>query len=209
MIITNLQQFDDMSFSDYLALPGLSYSGTKGDGTPFVETEKMRIGTSVHQYLLKPVEYNGDNYKIVRSAALALQDTIGPALRYGKSELVVTCTMISNGLYLLYKGRVDLKVANVIVDLKVSSIKNLVDAVRFFGYNHQLNGYSLATKSLVSVIVAIDPKTLKVQKEPIANRCDWWENKVLQYGQPLTDSIKDVLSQRKDAPDKAGTVSYI
>jgi hypothetical protein len=209
MVITNIRFHEKMPFSDYLALPGLSYSGTKGDGTPFVETDKMRIGTNVHQYLLEPSSYSGENYRIVRSAAKVIHDTIGAALKFGKSEIVVTCTMIVNGLYIFYKGRIDLHCSNIIVDLKVSSIKNLRQAITFFGYNHQLNGYALATKSPVSIMVAIDPKTLVIQKEPIATKCDWWENKVLQHGQPITNAIKDVLSKCQDVSDEAGKISYI
>lgn len=212
MIITNIKLYENMSFADYLALPGLSYSGTKGDGTPIVETEKMRFGSLVDCYLFEPAKYNGDKYTLVKPVAKAVHDILGPIIKHGKPQLVVTCTMIFGGLYVNYKGRIDLFSpvgGRIVFDLKCSEIKDLTQAINFFGYNHQLNGYALAAQAPVSMIISINPKTFHIQKQAIPTRCDWWENKVLQYGQPIAEGIKDVLSLRKNTHDEAGKILYI
>lgn len=212
MIITDIRFYEKMPFKDYLDMPGLSYSGTKGDGTPIVETEKMRFGSLVDCYLFEPENYSGEKFNLIRPVAKMVHDVLGPIIKYGKPQLVVTCIMIVNGLYITFKGRLDLPVFhgdNIVIDLKCSEIKDLTQAINFFGYNHQLNGYALAIKAKVSIIISINPKTLKIQKQAIPTRCDWWENKVLQHGQPITEGIKTLLSARPDARDEAGKVLYI
>jgi len=183
MEIFDVRILEGVPFDEYLKLPGLSFSGTKGT-LPVNVTERMQLGTRVHAYLLEPSKYDGQHYKLVRAIAQKVNSQIGALIKIGKSELTVLCTMVHRGYYLYYKGRVDLFAGGMIIDLKVSELE-IVAAINHFGYNHQLNGYAIALKARASVLFSINPNTLKVQTAPIPNSSTHWERVVLQYGKPI------------------------
>lgn len=183
MQIFDVRIYEDVPFNDYLSFPGLSFSGVKGEG-PINPTEGMRLGTYVHQYLLEPSKYDGTHYKLVNRIAFEVNRHLGPLLKSGKRELTVTCTMVHNGYYLYYKGRVDLFAGNMVIDLKVSQL-NILKAINHFGYNNQLNGYSIPLKATAAILFAVNPITYETSMAPVPNSLAWWQKKVLQYGKPI------------------------
>lgn len=174
-----------MPFEDYIKLPGASYSGIKyyeRGGARADVTDKMRFGSLVDAYLFEPDKYNGEQYDLVRPVAVAAVQHLGAAIRLGRRQLVVTCTMIHGGFKLRYKGRVDLFVGGVVIDYKVSDMP-LLSAIHHFGYNNQVNGYAIPLQAKTSIIFSISPKPpYRVQMQPIPNSLIYWQQAVLKYG---------------------------
>lgn len=179
--VHDVRIFENVPFDTYLTFPGLSFSAAKGSG-PINPTEGMRLGSLVHQYLLEPTKYDGTNYKLVRAIAGPVAKKIGPALlKTAKTELTVMCTLVHAGYYLFYKGRVDMWAGGMVIDLKVSKL-DVVKAIQHFGYNNQLNGYSLPLNAIASLLVAVHPETFAVSMAPVPNATEWWSKAVLRHG---------------------------
>lgn len=176
-----------MPFEDYLKMPGMSYSTIKSieKGERPVTTAKMRFGTLVDQYIFEPSQYNGEQYKIVRSVALVALKHLGAAIRLGRRQLVVTCYMRYKGFVLRYKGRVDNFIGHnvgVVVDFKVSDLP-LLNAIHHFGYNHQVNGYAIPLMAKTSLIFSVSPKAPhNVQMQTIPNSLGYWQAAIIKYG---------------------------
>lgn len=187
MQIIGLKIHPGLSFEDYRALPGLSYSGLKkGD---FIPTKKMMLGTAVHNYILEPEKYNGANRELVVPIARVLLAQIGELVKHMQTELSITCNMEHEGFSMAYKGRIDMiRPGKLIIDLKISEIP-LNRSVPFFGYGDQLTGYCLATNTPVGIIIRVCPKTLKTEKAMIRKNPEFWEYQVLKYGIPLNIAI--------------------
>lgn len=189
--IHNRQLRENVPFDEYVQLPFYSHSDIKNDGRAFTSpTTKMLIGTDVHNYLSEPEKYNHDNVEIVRPAAVALKQIVGPLWKYGKPELVVTCWMRYNGFQLPYKGRGDRVIVDrLVVDFKISSmpIKSGIDR---FGYDDQLSGYGIGFGASAAIIIRVDPKTCVPGKKPLTEiynvpiKHDWWCYQIMHRGKP-------------------------
>jgi hypothetical protein len=185
MKIFDIRIIEDIPFEDYLKLPGLSYSSVKNGGSRIDPTDKMRFGSLVDAYLFEPHTYNGEQYNLVRPIAEAAIGKLGALIRHGRRQLAVLCTMVYNGLYIYYKGRVDLEACGLIIDFKVSEM-NVIQAINHFGYNHQLNGYAIPLGSKGGLIFSIHPKSPHpIQLQAIQNSVIWWQQQVLKYGKPV------------------------
>lgn len=184
MRIFDVRIMEGVDFDEYLQIPGLSYSDIKNDGQRIAPTNKMRFGTLVDTYVFEPAKYNYEQYELVRPIASRVVSDLGPLIKRGRRQLAVTCTMVHMGLYLYYRGRPDLEAGGIVIDLKVSEMA-ILDAINKFGYNNQLNGYTIPLLSRGSLIYSIHPKTAKVQKQAIQNSVTWWEKQVLKYGKPI------------------------
>lgn len=185
MTITNRRVYEGLTAEEYFALPGFSFSGLKSGGQPFPEpTEKMKLGTDVHNYLLTPEVYHHKNIEIVRPIALALKNAIGDFLiQKLKPELVVTADFHHEGFTLPYKGRVDLSIyGRIIIDLKIGD-SDVYKTMDYFRYPDQLSGYAFGLESRASLILHCNPKKkhhVTVVNSPIKK--DWWELQILTYG---------------------------
>jgi len=185
MQVTNVNLYKDFSFDNYLQLPGYSYSSFKKGN--FKPTEKMKLGTYVHQYLLEPEKYNHENRDVVDPIANALINDLGPMLPFLDAELSVTCDFEHDGYVMPYRGRVDLvRSGAIVIDLKISEIP-LNRSIDFFGYAEQLTGYCLALNCDTGLIIRANPKTLKIEKATIRKNPQWWERKVLAHGIPINN----------------------
>ncbi|TAN17211.1 MAG: hypothetical protein EPN37_07090 [Chitinophagaceae bacterium] len=195
MMVRNVQLLKGVPFDDYLKLPGWSYSGIKG--TKIEPTPKMGIGTAVHNYLLTPNEFNHDN-SLVPALAIELKKILGPLLPFCTPELAVICDLIHEDMIMPYKGRIDLAVVfekignplNLVIDIKITELDTR-KGIDFFGYDKQLNGYSLAIGAARRVIVSVNPNKLAkrqvaTQVIPIARDIRFWEQAVLKLGKPIT-----------------------
>jgi hypothetical protein len=187
MQVTNVNLYKDFSFDSYLALPGYSYSSfKKGNFTP---TEKMKLGTSVHQFMLEPSKYNHENRDVIYPIANVLIKDLGPMLPFLDAELSVTCDFEHDGYVMPYRGRVDLvRMGSLVIDLKISEIP-LNRSIDFFGYAEQLTGYCLAMGCDTGMIIRACPKTFKTEKVTIRKNVQWWERKVIQHGEWNIDNI--------------------
>lgn len=179
----------NISFDEYLALPGLSHSGIVGfAGT---NTPKMQLGTDVHNYLLTPKEYNHNNREYVLPIATELRNHLGPLIKHLQCELAVTANFLAGGFNLAWKGRLDLCIpGKLVVDIKVSDVPLAVSRPRF-GYDNQQSGYALGIDASIALIVRISPKSVLKDKKPIIETFNvpithlWWENMIVQKGEPI------------------------
>ena len=164
-------------------MTGYSYSGISKSAS-FKPSEKMRLGTAVHNYLLEPESYNHENREIVIPLANAVRAELGGLLPFLDTELSVYAEFENNGLILPYKGRVDMvRTGKIVLDLKVSQVP-LRNSIAFFGYGNQVNGYMAATMCDHGMIIRIDPKTSKVEKKMIPKDHSWWEDQITRLGVP-------------------------
>lgn len=177
-----------MPFEDYLKIDALSYSGISAKWDSSKEpTEKMRIGTMVHNYLFEPSKYihNNPHHKVVSIMAREIKSVLGDALTGFECEVGITANFCHEGFTMAYKGRIDMvRIGRIVLDLKVSEVE-LKNSIPFFGYNKQLSGYSLATDSRIQLIVRINPKTLKIEIKQLPIVTDWWHTQVLKFGKVI------------------------
>lgn len=183
MTITNTEYHRDLSFEDYLNLPGTSFSGIKGfEGDP---TPGMRLGTRVHAYLNEPKKYDWQQAALVTPIAKELRAYLGESFKYLEKEIAFTADFMHNGMLLKYKGRADmLKIGRLVVDIKVLS-GSLTAAIERFGYARQVSGYCLATGAVLGLIVAYNKQKQKVEVKSIKPSADWWEYQCVRLGEPV------------------------
>lgn len=182
--VKNRKIIENLSFEEYLSLGGYSYSGLKNEGKEFVTTEKMKLGTQIHNFLLEPQKYQASsNHNIVRAAGSTILSTFGALWYAMKFEVSVTADFVYSGeLSLPYRGRIDILVPNaMIIDLKVSEVE-LSKSIPLFGYDNQLSGYGIATNIKDLFIVRINPKTLKTELKRIEIKTEFWENTIVMNG---------------------------
>lgn len=184
MQIFDVRIIEGLPFEDYLKLPGISYSFVSGGGAFKSATPKMEFGSRVDAYLFEPEKYDGVDYKLVRAVAEKVKARLGVLIKHGKRQLAVMCTMAHRGMYIYYKGRVDLFAGGMVIDLKVSELE-ILRAIQVFGYQNQLNGYAIPLKARGSILFSIHPKKHDVQTCPINNSTSFWEQIVLKHGTPI------------------------
>lgn len=188
MNITNVRYYHNLPFEDYLALPGISYSGIKGFSGP--PNAGMSLGTKVHAYLLEPAQYSWDNIDQVKAIAAVIRPILGPALAVLDKEVAFTCDMEYNGMVLHYKGRADLlKAGRIVVDLKVLA-GAIAPAVSRFGYQDQISGYCLATGSPLGLIVAYNKGKKMGEMARIVPNIEFWQYQVCYRGVPANQLLQ-------------------
>lgn len=185
--ITNRQVHEAMEWEDYLAHPSYSYSKLRHPDMVITPTPKMQLGTLVHHYLLEPGKYNGEQYKVVRPAAMAVKEILG-GLKF-KSEIAVTADFEVDGLVMPYKGRIDID-AGIIIDLKVSEME-IYKAVAYFRYDRQTSGYVLGRGYNKAILISINPKISKATIAAMPMVEDWWIHQVKQYGTIKNNNYAD------------------
>lgn len=186
MIVKERRILRTYPFDKYLRLPGWSHSLIRNNGKDFTKpTNKMTLGSYVHQYLMEPENYPHDNRRMVRAIALKLQEFLGDLLHYLEPELAVTCIFEYEDFYLRYKGRIDLGiVGRIVIDIKVSK-QPLKKGIEFFHYDTQLVGYARSIDAKVALIIRIDPDTLVIETYlvPLDSHGDyWWHEQIKQKG---------------------------
>lgn len=181
MTVTNKRVFTGIEFTDYLNMPGYSYSGIKSAGGEIKETPKMKFGKQVDAYLFTPEQYQpGSDHSLVKQLAMAVKSELAGLNYTGQSSF--TADFNYNGLTMPYKGRPDIDAGQLIVDLKVSEL-DIVKAINFFRYDWQVSGYVLSsTRATMGMLLSINPKTAKISKMILPIKVDWWQQAVIMYG---------------------------
>lgn len=183
MQVTNRRQYPNVDFTEYVKMPGFSYSGLRNPDGFRPPTNKMRFGTLVDDYLFSPHVYTGEQRELVVPVARELQRTLGDGIKFGKPQLSVTADFTHDGLTMPFRGRLDLLIGKVVLDLKVSELSP-VKAVEFFRYDWQLSGYCAAVGGTNIILCSIHPKTKKITMMPIKPVYDWWEHQIKINGTP-------------------------
>lgn len=184
MIVCNSKYHTKLPFEEYLALPHYSFSGFKNNGAPIAQTQKMSMGTAVHNYLLEPEKFpHTDPY--AKALAIEIKKTLGPLLQYMIPEMAVTADLLHEGFMMPYKGRIDLAIpGRLVVDLKVTG-EDIKKVIPWFGYEDQISGYALTIHAKKAFIVSINTKSQKVSVVNIPISHNFWNKKILQYGMPI------------------------
>lgn len=182
--VSNIQFHPEIDWPDYCKLPGKSFSWLKSEGVDIPDSEGIRLGKSVHTYLLKPKEFNWDyeNAGIVREIAGKLKDYYIPG---GVVECGITARFEYEGLYMDWRGMPDWHLKNILtIDYKVIA-GDLDRYVERFLYDHQLSGYMLPTKCPDGMIVAWNKVAKKVQTKLIKPDPRWWIYQVKKHGRAI------------------------
>lgn len=183
MTASNLIIHRDLTFEQYLQMPGNSFSGLKANGKVFTPTIKMRLGTQVHQYLTDETAFTGD-VRIIKPLAMALKSAIGSLWEHLQHRICVTCDFEHENFVMPYKGEIDSGiVGRIVLDYKIGErVRRSMD---YFGYKNQLAGYATAINAPLALIIAINPKEYNPKPDIIPVNIDtsWWCEKVLLNGQ--------------------------
>ncbi len=173
-------------FEEYLALPGWSHSGLKNEDLEWKPpTKKMELGVKVHNYLLKPEEYNYEDIDTVKPLALSIKNRIGPLFDLLRKEVAITADFIYSGFVMQYKGRFDLGLEGLIViDPKISDIP-LSRSIAYFNYDRPMSGYAIAIGAPSALLASVNPKTKKTELMQIPISQVWWHEQILKKGEPL------------------------
>lgn len=190
MTISNRIIHPDLSWQEYCQLPGHSYSSLKAEKMPPIQvTDKMRLGTRVHHYLLDPAKYDWQQAELVLPIAKVLAKVPGltTLLASGDCELPSTADFCHEGFILPWRGIADIHIARrLIIDFKITEMK-LTAAVKFFRYDWQQSGYCAGYDVPQALIVSIHPRTKAVDMAYIKPDFRWWEEKCLTHGIPITN----------------------
>lgn len=182
--VRNLIIYEDLPFEEYLRMPGFSFSHINSGGKYFPTTPKMQLGKDVDAYLNEPQYCCHNDLSLVRPAALALKDRVGPLYSKFRKQVSVTCEFIYDGMIMLFKGRMDWALQNIIVvDTKVS--ENIKKTIHHFDYPNQISGYCIAFSCPYGLILAVHPTKHHTNLINIPIQLEWWERQILKYGDPL------------------------
>ena len=183
MTVTNLKYHTNLTFDQYLEMPGWSYSKIKSETMPFTGSAKVSLGKQVHTYLTEPDNFTGDVY-MVRSLAMTLKRATGALWPHLKHCIKMTADFCHEGFVMPYKGEIDSGIpGKLVIDYKVG--ENVRKTMFRFGYIEQLTGYMLASDSPAAMILAIHPKTHAVDVIPVPKNVPWWEKQVITRGYPI------------------------
>lgn len=182
--ITDIKYHPGLSFEQYQALPGFSYSTLKKNGVPFAgPTAKMGLGTAVHNYLLEPHLFDHSNTR-AKKLAIELKKIIGTLLPFMEFEMSVTGSMEHQGFVMPWRGRIDALIRKkIVVDLKATEI-DVRKGIDFFGYQHPMTGYMAGAQTTTGYIIGINTKTQVTQTVPIIPTHAFWDKKIMEFGWP-------------------------
>ncbi len=175
----NITFHTDCDWDTYLQLPGVSFSGLKDK--PFTGNEGSNLGKRVHNYLLKPKEYDWADPEAVIPIARKLVQ-IG-AWNLMIPECGITCTLQVDGFQLAWRGMPDLHlVRKLVVDFKIIA-GSLETYAKQFNYDEQLRGYMLPCAAPLGLIIAYNKRLKAVETRMIKPNGLWWDNIVKTKGE--------------------------
>lgn len=182
--VKNVKHYPNADWEEYLKLDGTSFSGLKNFSGEI--SYGMKIGKLVHTYLLKPKEYNYEEYKIVRPLASKLIDYVGmDILKECLVEQPITADLEADGFRFKWKGVPDLRMPKIVaIDFKVLGF-DLEAAAQRFNYPEQLRGYMMPEETELGLIISVNRNTLKPQALPVIQNTDWWHNIIITRGEVI------------------------
>ena len=206
ILFENMVCHEDISFADYLKLPGVGHSFLKHAKNGIVEdfaiSEKMQIGSIVDGILTDNGGHNYFNHPLYAAAlsiAAKIQSDFGTYLRFFKKQVSYhgTAKCTDTGFSLAITGRLDYLLTNIaVIDLKVTDagaksnpVKSLLDLIEFMGYDNQLFGYG-GMSGVKQYYILIYSKPLrqtflfKRLTDPAQLRTAelWWSSKIQEHG---------------------------
>ena len=108
------------------------------------ETEKMRLGTLVDAILTDPekAQYNDLLYPQAKSIAARIKEQFGVFISKFDKQVSFTAELSHNGFRIPSTGRIDFGIPkHAVIDLKVTSSKDVRALIEFMKYKEQLWHY--------------------------------------------------------------------
>lgn len=179
MTITNRKKYGSLDFDEYLKLEGISFSAIKAFKGE--QTEGMKIGTYVHNFISEPDKYNGEEAAIVVPLARTIITELGTAAKFGKAEVCMTAKYEFEGMEMIHKSRIDRLYNGLVIDFKVIA-GSLQQYVQRFQYDEQLRGYMNDSGVDTGMILSVNRKTRQTERIIIKQNHYWWNQKICEYG---------------------------
>ncbi len=191
MIITSVQQYNNLPAKDYFKLEGYSTSFLKkeqfGVAEDFVMTDKIRIGSLVDSILTDPAkaDMGSSLYPIAKNIAHNIKEKFGELFKMMLPQVSFTGTMEHGDFKMPTKGRLDfLLPGHAVIDLKVTDSKNIAALIDFMKYKEQMFLYCKfagVTKAYL-FFYCVPLKKCSVHYIDCSGRSAWWEEKTLKFG---------------------------
>jgi hypothetical protein len=196
---TNIKRYDNLEFGQYLKLKGYSHSYLKSEingVTPeFRVTDKVIIGKLVDAILTDPANAEMLNplYPIAKSIAFKIKQCFGIEIEKFEKQVSYTANIVYNGFVMPTTGRLDFLIPkHAVVDLKVTHAPDVHALIEFMGYRNQLFNYcQMAEVCRQYILIYSVPKksTYLIDLGLVGNENEFWQNKVLKFGNVYESTI--------------------
>lgn len=188
----DIKCYEGISFEDYLKLEGYSHSFLKSNANGvkkyFEASDKVRLGSLVDNILTEPqkADMSSDLYPAAKAIAYQIKQLFGDLVSTAVKQLSYTATLELAGMQMKTTGRLDLLIPKfAVVDLKITSEKNVDTLIEYMGYNNQLWHYSrlAQVKRAFLLFYCIPFKKVIVRAVDVTNEENgFWINKVIDFG---------------------------
>lgn len=193
----NVNRIYALDFSSYLLLPQYSHSYLKyeknGYSGQVKTTQKMELGSLVDAIRTDgPVNMASPLYASAKKIASLLKSEFGFVLDLLQKQVSYTGDMIlttGNVKFSLpVKTRPDFVAQKkFILDLKLTSEKNIDNVAKFLGYPNQMFGYGKMDGCDLAFLLIHNIKTseTKIKRIGIGDTNNFWEEKILKFGKVI------------------------
>ena len=190
---SNIQRHDHLPFDQYLQLNGYSHSFLKsnigGVSKHFEQTDKVRVGHLVDAILTEPAKADMSSplYPQCKKIAAKVMEMFGDAINLCSKQANFTANMNMGDFSMPVKGRLDLLLEGfAVIDLKVTSEKDIDALIQFMGYENQLWHYAKMAKVIKAYLLfySIPRKEVIVRAVDVSSdHNEFWLNKIIDFGQ--------------------------
>lgn len=188
---SNIRRYDGLDFDDYLKTEGYSYSFLKGEQSGIERevknSDKIMLGKLVDAILTEPekADMMSPLYSIARDIASSIRKDLPYINNFAKQ--VSFCGIAEyKGFKLPVRGRLDYYLkGSCILDLKVTSEKNIDALIAFMGYENQLWHYAklAEVKSAYLLIYSVPLKKTFLRVVGCSgNYSEFWSDKIIKFG---------------------------
>ncbi len=189
---SNIQRHDDIPFSDYLKLGGLSHSFLKhaknGIATPINVSEVMKRGSLVDAMLTEPekADMSSPLYPACKSIVFEIRNNFGDMINRFEKQVSYTCEIDYKGFRIKSTGRLDFLLPKfAVIDLKITQAKDVPALIKFMGYENQVWHYCKMSKvdKAYLMVYSVPLKKTQIFYYDCSNDYnEFWANKILDYG---------------------------
>jgi hypothetical protein len=187
----NVERFDNLDFDRYLEVKGYSFSFLKredgGLEPEFKPGAMVKLGKLVDDILTGGrVDMLDPQFRKAQKIAQKISDMFGDAIKRFEKQVSFSADMVFRGIGMRSSGRLDfLWPRKAIIDLKVTSDKDVDAAIRRWGYAEQTWHYAklanVPRRYIMIYSVPLDAVFLRDMGE-LEEHNRFWEDKVLKFG---------------------------
>lgn len=187
---SNIKRFDNVSFSEYLNVPGYSHSFLKreiqGVSPVFNRTPKVELGSLVDAILTQPDQLDIYSPQLKRAEKIAdlINYYFGSSIKHFENQVSIAADMQYNGFTMPFKVRLDWGLKDIaVIDLKVTAESNFKAIIDHMAYDNQLFGQAGAYGVKMTYLLMYSTKTDKCDliQRPL-NSGEFWKEKIMKFG---------------------------